>query len=977
MSFHPSPASPETLFASATQLHQQGQIERAEAAYQQLLALHPSHLQGLQMLGIAQMQLGLPDRAIDTMLRALAIQPRDADLLTNLGAGFEALGQWQDALTRYNAALDLHAHHLIALSNRSHVLRRLGHAEQALDSAEKALAQQPAHTSAWVNQGAALADMGRLSEALVSYERAIAIQPGHTLAWLWRGRALLALQRPEEAMQNFERALQLHPQLADAWLEHGRALTTLSRSQEALSSYSQALAIWTGQLAAGRGNAAQIRASMTDGLSLYDDALRHSPELADAWYNRGNVLAALQRQDEAIDSFDRTLALTPQHANAWNNRAKALVEAGRLEEALADYEKALRIEPDHVVARYNYGNTLLQLDRPSEALESIDRALKSQPGLGEAWLARGNALMALKRHADALESYDKALSLGGLTATTWSNRGHALLSLKRYPEALVSLDRALQLQPDLIGALNNRGNVWLETQHPDRALKEFERVIQLEPDDPEAWWNHGNALMLLGRMEEALASHSRTLALDPSLAQTTRPIMHSLQHLVLWPRLGTVWPAELEHTRSGVSDSAPFPMLAHPLAAAVDLRTAGNVFYSKRLAIETMVPLPARSTHRPKVRVAYVSGDFRDHALARLTAGMYGAHDRDRFEIFGISYSPPCTSSVRQRIEASFDHFIDITKLSDAQASARLRELEIDIAVDLTGYTQSHRFGIFAHRSAPIQVNYLGYPGTSGAPVIDYIIGDRWVTPLDQAEAFSEQLVLMPDSFQANDDLRSIAADTPSRAALGLPENAFVFCCFNNTYKITPQMYDIWMRLLSHVPGSVLWLLGDSETARRNLRLEAQARGVDPERIVFAQRRPYEEYLAQYRQADLFLDTLPFNAGTTASDALWAGLPVLTQLGHTFAGRMAASLLDNVGLPELIARSAEDYEALALKLASEPALLKTYRDRLAASIATAPLFNTARFTRHLERAFLHMIERQRLGLPPKSFSVAPLLPPTG
>ena len=963
----------DNAFATASQLHRQGQLQAAEVLYRQLLQAQPNHLQALQMLAIAQMQLGQPHAALDTMQRATAIRPDDPDLAANLGATLEALGRLDNARSNYDAVLARHPRHLNALVNRSNVLRRLGHVEAALADAESAATIAPDNVNAWVGKAAALLELDRWSAALTAADRALALQPTHALALAYRGSALIYPARWHEALQSLERALQFHARLAEAWRDRGKVLHALSRHDEALASYSNALAIWTAELIPEKDDSGRTRALLAACLELFDGELQRMPEFAEAWYNRGNVLMALHRTEEAVASFDRVLALSPEHANALNNRARCRVELGQPQQAVLDYEHAVRAEPGNVIARYNLGNTLLQLDQPEPALEALEQALELQPDMWDAWITHGNALLQLKRYAPALASFDRALSARP-TAPAWTNRGYALMMLKRFPEALVCFNQALQLEPDMAQALTSRGTLWMDTRHPEKALEDFERVLAIEPQDPETHWNKGNALIQLGRLKDAIACHERTLALDPTLVQTLRPIMHGLQHLVIWSRLQEIWPREIECTRNGASDSAPLPMLAHPDATRSDLRAAGDIYWTKRLRAETGTgPLPAPAV-RPRLRVAYVSGDFRDHALARLTAGLFAAHDRQRVETYGISYSPPNSHPIRQRIEGSFEHFVDIFKLGDEEATRTIRELDLDIAVDLTGYTEHHRFSLFSQRIAQVQVNYLGYPATSGAACMDYIIGDRWVSPLDHADGFSEKLVLMPDSFQVNDDQRQIASTTPSRAELGLPERGFVFCCLNNTYKITPRMFDIWMRLLQGTPESVLWLLGDSETARQNLRAEAQARGVDPRRIVFVQRRPYEEYLAQYRQADLFLDTIPFNAGTTASDALWAGLPVLTQLGETFPGRMAASLLVAVGLPELVTHSPQEYEATALELARKPALLQAYRDRLAANTPTAALFDTRRFARHLERAFEHMVARARQGLPPEHFEVAALPP---
>ena len=367
--------------------------------------------------------------------------------------------------------------------------------------------------------------------------------------------------------------------------------------------------------------------------------------------------------------------------------------------------------------------------------------------------------------------------------------------------------------------------------------------------------------------------------------------------------------------------------------------------------------------------MAYLSADFYAHATAFLMAGVFEHHDRARFETDAVSFSPDDASQMRARLERAFDRFTDVHGMDDAAVAAMLREMEIDIAVDLKGYTGGARPGILAFRPAPVQIHYLAYPGTMGAGFIDYLLADRTVVPEEERKFYMEQIAYLPDSYQCNDSARRISERTATREESGLPESGFVFCCFNSNYKIMPEMFDIWMRLLHAIPGSVLWLLEENPAATANLLREAQTRGVAAERLVFAKRIALPDHLARLRNADLVLDTLPYGAHTTASDALWAGVPVLTCLGSTFAGRVAASLLWALGLPELIAHSRDEYETAARNLARDASALAAIKARLAENRDTYPLFDTARITRNLEAAYTQMWERQQRGMPPASFAV--------
>jgi predicted O-linked N-acetylglucosamine transferase (SPINDLY family) len=416
----------------------------------------------------------------------------------------------------------------------------------------------------------------------------------------------------------------------------------------------------------------------------------------------------------------------------------------------------------------------------------------------------------------------------------------------------------------------------------------------------------------------------------------------------------------------GVPASPPFPLLATPASPAIQRKAAE--LYTIGRHPPAAVPLWRGERYaRDRIRVGYLSADLHEHATAHLMVGVFERHDRSRFETFAFSFGRDDNSAMRTRLERAFDRFIDVRAMSDQAVAELVRSLEIDIAVDLKGITLGARTGIFARRPAPVAVSYLGYPGTMGAPYIDYVIADRFVIPEDQQGAFSEQVVTLPDSYQPNDTARSVPERTPTRVEAGLPENGFVFCCFNNSYKITPDVFGVWMRLLHAVEGAVLWLLNGPAVA--NLRREAAERGIAPERLVFAPRASPGEHLARHRLADLFLDTPYCNAHTTASDALWAELPLVTCAGATFASRVAGSLLRAAGLPELVTHSLADYEALALTLARDPVRLAGLRTQLAEGRVRCPLFDTQRITRHIEAAYLTMWERQQRGQPPRGFAV--------
>ncbi len=686
---------------------------------------------------------------------------------------------------------------------------------------------------------------------------------------------------------------------------------------------------------ANRGNIQSARGLLTQALASYNRALEMRPEFRDVLNARGIVLQRLGRYSEALASHDLALKFRPDSAAALNNRGSALKDLGRFDEAFASYDRALALKPDFVEALNNRGGALKDLGRFSEALQSYDRVLALKPDLAIAHYNRGAVLSALKQHDEALASYDRALALKRDFPEALNNRGAALAALRRHQEALASYDHALLLAPAFSEALNNRGAALSHLGRNDAASRDLEQALKRSPELPFA----GGTLL------------------------------HARMHCCDWQAYEEASSRVIADVRAGKRAIEPFMFLAVSDSAEDQLRCS-QTWVNDQCPPSAGASWTGKRYRHNRIRLAYVSSSFHRHPLGYLMAGLFEQHDRNRFETIAISSGPDDRSAMRARLKAAFERFIDVRQRSDREVVQLMRDLEIDIAVDRNGFSTGARPGIFYQRAAPIQVNYLAYPGTMGADFIDYIVADEVVVPPEHHAWYAEKVVYLPDSYFVNDSTRKIADRTPSRADLGLPERGFVFCCFNNNYKTTPQMFDVWMRLLREVEGSVLWLLEGNAAAQHNLRREAAVRQVHTDRLIFAPRVAHEDHLARHRRADLFLDTLPYNAHTTASDALWAGLPVLTCKGTTFAGRVAASLLRAVGLPELITDSLDEYAALALRLAGDPARLDEIRRKLLCHRTTWPLFDTDRFRRHIEAAYVEMWERNQRGEPPASFSVA-------
>ena len=743
-------------------------------------------------------------------------------------------------------------------------------------------------------------------------------------------------RRPEEAADLFGRAVAARPADAAAHCNYGNSLNDLKRFEEALDSYSLALKI--------------------------------KPDFFEAHFNRSNTLREFKRFEEALDGYACALKIKPDDVEVYNNRGLVLLELKRFEEALDSFAHALKIKPDFAEACNNLGLTLQELKRFEDALDSFARALKIKPDFAEAYNNLGLTLQELKRFEDALDSFAHALKINPDFAEVYSNRGNTLRELNRFEEALDSYAHALRIRPHFAEAYNNRGLALQELKRFEDALDSFADALKIRPDFAEVYNNRGLALQELKRFEDALDSYAHALMIRPDCDWSYGNWLYMKMLLCDWSNFDAQIADLAAKIQQAKKATPPFPTLA--LLDCLSLqRQAAETWVSEKCPPSRLLPTIAKRARHERIRVGYFSGDYRNHPVSLLTAEMLERHDRSRFEVVAFSFGPDTQDEMRKRMERAFDRFIDVRGKSDLDIVQLAQSMEVDIAVDLGGFTEGCRPNLFALRVAPLQVSYLGYLGTLGAAYMDYLIANTTIIPCEHQRHYAEKIVYLR-TYQANDSKRVISDKIFSRKELGLPRTGFVFCCFNASYKIVPETFDGWMRILRHVEDSVLFLLAENVTARRNLRKEAVERGVAADRLVFGERLPVPEYLARYRTADLFLDTLPYNAGTTASDALWAGLPVLTRMGESFAARVAASLLNDIGLPELVTSTQEQYEATAIELASNPARLAEIKERLHRNRLETPLFDTERFTKDLENAYTQIYERYQSDLSPDHIYVA-------
>jgi predicted O-linked N-acetylglucosamine transferase (SPINDLY family) len=939
--------SPELaeILKQARSFQNEGQVAQAAAAFQLVLDADPEHWESLYAIAAIALGSGEFDKAIDLFSAAIELKPNHAEAYYKRANARNGLGRLEAALGDYDRAVELDATYANAFCNRGAVLQGLGRWDEALASYDLALALDPKDSLSYYNRASVLKELKRLDDALDSYERAIALKSDYAEAYVNRGNVLRELRR-EEAVASYDKAIALAPRgllLQFAYRGRGLALADLKRYDDAIQSY--------------------------------DEAIKLDPVDHLVYSHRGLALMQLRRLDEALANFEQSIALKPNYPEGYFYRGQTLQELLRFEDALASYDKAIELTPDHLspyLAQASRGSALAGLKRFEEAVVAFDKAIALKSDYFEAYCARGRVLQELGRYELAVTSYDEAIALGpddSRAQTAYSSRGFALKDMKRFEDALASYDRAIALADTDVEVRNNRGGVLQEMGRHAEALASYERAIVLDPDYAQAYAGRGFSLLNLGRHEEALASFDQALALKPNLKYLFAFRRYVMMQICDWRDL-TVYLEHLEQElRARKPMTSPFPVLALVDSPTLQ-RLAAEMWVQEECPPTDALGAMPSWPRNDKIRVGYFSADFRTHPVAFLTAELFETHDRSKFEIVAFALGPKSNDGVRARLERAFDRFIDVSEQSDMDVAQLARNLRIDISVDLGGFTEYARPKIFSLRTAPIQMSYIGYLGTTGAPYMDYLVADPTIIPPEEQGSYSEEIIYLP-SYQVNDSKRPVVERSLTREELGLPPTGFVFSCFNANHKITPATFALWMRILLRVEGSSLFLYASNEVAERNLRREAERSGVDSHRIVFGKYLAQDDYLARFRTMDLFLDTLPYNAGTTASDALWAGLPVLTCAGRAFAARVAASLLVAIELPELVTSTTQQYEEKAVQLAENPELLGEIKRRLAQNRLKTTLFDICSFTEHLEVAYRRVHERHRSGLAPQTMFVTP------
>ena len=692
------------------------------------------------------------------------------------------------------------------------------------------------------------------------------------------------------------------------------------------------------------------------GIQELKKSISLKPENVFAYSNLGNALKDLKRYDEALTSYDKALQINPNYADIHNNRGSILKKLKKYNEALASYEKALQIKPNHAYAHNNKGNTLKDLKRYNEAIESYDRALQINPNYADAYNNKGNALKDLKHYHEALTSYDEAIKIKPDHFDAYNNRGIVFNEIKSHEKALACYDKALQINPNYAYAHNNKGNTLKDLKRYEEAIVSYDKAIKINPNFADTYNNKGNALKDLKRYDEALSNYEKVVKLKLDFDYILGKVLHTNMILCSWNNFDSLSKKISKALNKNSKVIEPFFFLGlidNPSAS----RLSSEIFVKDKIAKPSKIKPLAKYKNHKKPRIGYYSADFCDHAVLHLMMDVFRNHNKSLFDFFGFSFGPDKNDNWSNEVKNYFIKFEDVTKISDKEVADLSRKLEIDIAIDLTAFTSNSRSGIFSYRAAPIQINYLGYPGTMGAEYIDYIIADEVIIPKENLNFYSEKVLYLPDCYQANMSQKNISKKQFKRGDFGLPDNAFVFCSFNNNYKITPYIFDIWMNILKKVPNSVLWIFKSNETASRNLKRETELRGVDPNRIIFASYLPNDEHLKRISLADLFLDTFPYNAHVTASDAIRMGIPILTLTGNSFASRVGASILSCIGIKELITRNEREYQELGIDLALNTNKLHKIKKRLRDSLSKSSLYDSNLFTKNLENIYFNLFNK--------------------
>ncbi len=883
------------------------------------MSVHPEFQRALKLR-----QAGKNLMAANTLEKLIAKRPNDLSALQLAGAVKASLGDFEGAINLLTRARNVAPKNPDPLINLATTLHAAGKLDECLEMLDAAISLDPGHRTARKNRAAILEERGLFEEAEREAHRITQIDAQSPASWITLALLQNKNGRVEDALETLSRVAEKEPKSTKPRILQARILLERGHNTKALEVVNSAI---------------QINAN--------------DPE---ARLCRADILILAEDHHQALNDISFALKYLPNSINGWIQLGICLLKQDKRAEAAEAFATASAKDPQNIQALYNAGTTFLRLGKNELALNYLDATIKNNPEHIEARINRSTTLRNLKRYDEALKDALYVFSRNPDNPDTTLNLGVLYTDLRDFPRACFYFSQTIKTDPQNIRAITSRALIYHEIGQYRLMIADLDEALKLDPDNLNARKLRLSARFYVKDFEGIIADYrdlaERGMHEDYMLGN----YLHAKMQMCDWNELGTTWKEIEDRLRNGESALTPFSMISYNESAELAL-ISGQIYAQKAFKEQTDIdkihPYPAKD----RIRVGYFSADFYDHATMHLMAGLFEHHDKTKFETYAFSFGPQIKDQMHQRAMDAFDHFIDASEMTDKTMALVARHFEIDIAIDLKGYTAHSRPNIFAYRAAPVQVNYLGFPGTMGADFIDYIIADPIVIPEELQKFYSEKVLLVPPSYQVNDIRRERHGAMVNRADFGLPEDAFVFCSFNNNYKITPEMFDIWCDLLANVPKSILWMLSDNKSAETNLKNHARDRGIDPSRLIFAPRAAIGIHLSRHRLADLFLDTYPCNAHTTASDSLFMGLPIVTRIGETFASRVAASLLTAAGLPELVATNPEEYKEIALDLARNPDKLSHMRTGLLDGIRDTQLYDTATFTKNFELLLEQIVRR--------------------
>lgn len=886
-------------------------LRAIEARLDQALAADPRDVTALRSLAALKLAQGDLAAGDAVYRRLILLVPDDAEAHYTLGRIAQNRGERGAAEAAFRGALGAYPAHLGALLDLAALLIEDSRRDEALGHLERAAALALGDATVRTRIGGLYLQAGVLDEALGQFDKALAVDPADGAALKGRGAALLGLKHHAEAVQALEEAAARLPEDVEIRFTLGNALNALGRHADARKAFQAALDL--------------------------------APDLPEILGNLASVETALGDHASAIVHARRATEIAPDFANAWNNLGIAAAALGRFDEAVAAYERSIELDPANIGAMVNLGHTLKVRARLDDAIGLFERANAVRP-----------------------------------SPAAWNGIGQVLQQSNRQREAIAAFESALALEPENAQIHNNVAISYQELAQYAEAIRHYMRAIEIDPGVAEIHYNLATLVQLLGRYEDVVGLYQRALRLRPDMNAIYPNLMHVQMNLCMWQNLDSIIARVIDNTEAELArgekpSTQYFALLSTPASAELRLRVARKISESYALKVKDAKRALA-FRHRPagdKIRIGYLSPDFRLHSVAAAFRGLLDAHDRREFEWYGYSLAPFADDEMTRHFQTTFHRFHDVSRMTFPDAARLIVDDGIQLLVDLAGHTRNNRFEILALEPAPVQIHYLGFGATLGADYVPYLIVDPVEMPPDLARHCSEAVVLLPDTFMAT--TKTEPADKAfTRAELGLPEDGVVFCNFNSHSKFHPAIFDVWMRLLRRNPKSVLWMIEGPATAMTNLRAEAQARNVDPARLVFAPKISLPLHLARLQAADIALDTLYHAGGVTTVDALRIGLPIVVLAGATPNGRTGASLVSAIGAPELIAADLDAYENLAQGLAKDPARRGALRAKLLANRDVEPLFDVERLARHLEDAYRRIWRRHRDGKAPEGFAVTPL-----